>query len=115
MHRHGFPDIGRGDVVVLMPVEIAIPARPPRQFRVTVAPNVRRDVDQNVDVAVGAGVAAGARAEQGSMAHTRSLQGGLMLAQLGKDVLLFHGMHSTRSVASRQSKNTVRPSQCLPE
>ena len=31
MYRHSFPDIGRGNVVVLMPVEIAnIPDRPPR-------------------------------------------------------------------------------------
>ncbi len=37
-------------------------------------PSVRRDFDQNVDVAVGAGVAAGARAEQGSMTHTLSFK-----------------------------------------
>src|SRR2546428_13909558 len=38
MYGHGFPDIGSGNVVVLMPVEIAnIPDRPPRQLRMSIA------------------------------------------------------------------------------
>src|SRR5437588_3353725 len=44
-------------------------------------PNVRRDFDQNVDVAVEPGITAGAGAEQGGMAHALSFQGGFMLAQ----------------------------------
>ena len=38
MYRHGFPDIGRSDVVVLMPVEIAnIADGSPRQLRMSIA------------------------------------------------------------------------------
>jgi len=54
-------------------------------------PNVRRDFDQNVDVAVGRASPRAPRAEQSSMAHTLRLQGRLMLAQPGKDVLLSMG------------------------
>ncbi len=38
-----------------------------------------------------------------------SLQGGFVLAQLGKDVLLFHGTHSTRTAASPQSASHGTP------
>src|SRR5260370_40315904 len=53
-------------------------------------PNVRRNLNHDIDVAVGAGVAARARTEQGSMTYPERLQSGFVLAQLGKDVLFFH-------------------------
>jgi hypothetical protein len=43
------------------------------------------------------------------MPHTLRLQGGLMLTQPGKDVVLFNRTHSNRSAASRQSKPGCMP------
>src|SRR5215831_6175702 len=50
-----------------------------------VHPNVRRDLNHDIDVAVGGGIAARARTEQGGMSHPERLQRGFVLAQLSKD------------------------------
>jgi hypothetical protein len=54
---------------------------------------IRRDLYQNIDVAIRPVVTARPRAEQGGMSHTARPQGGLVLFQPVNDVLSIHDGH----------------------